>query len=72
MENVFLFCLINIFSIAHNVFLLKGAYNPKNSNNLSKSKPIFSVFILNSTKQDFTFGAGLKDFAQTVFQYIIS
>jgi hypothetical protein len=59
-------CLAKILFIAQSVFLLNGVYKSKNSTNFSKS--IFSAFsfFLNSTRQLFTFGGGLNDFAQTV------
>gem|GEM_PF-1332978 len=58
--------------IAPKVFLLNGANNSKNSTNFLNSIPHSIFLILNSSKQLFTFGAGLKHFAGTHFKYFTS
>lgn len=65
---IFLPCLAKILFIAQSVFLLKGEYKSKNSHKESNFMSGKISFLRNSTRQDFTFGGGLKHFAHTVLR----
>lgn len=58
--------------IAHNVFLLNGANNSRNSMNLSRSMFNFPFLTANCIKALLTLGAGLKHFAGTHLRYFTS